>query len=73
MLKIANVGTADRIVRLVLGALLVVLPYLFQTSVFENPVMRWGIPLIGIILIVTAIVRVCPLYRLFGISTCKVD
>ncbi|WP_223385703.1 YgaP family membrane protein [Oricola cellulosilytica] len=73
MLKIANVGTLDRIVRLVAGTLLVALPYIFPTLVFENPVMRWGIPLIGIILIGTAVLRVCPLYRLFGISTCKVD
>jgi hypothetical protein len=55
-----NVGKTDRIIRIVLGILLV-------GNVFfalQHPV-GW----IGVILIVTGIAGICPLYSLLGIST----
>ena len=58
-----NIGTADRILRLVVGAILIAL-------VFIGPQTPWG--WLGLIPIATALVRWCPAYRLFGIRTCPV-
>ena len=55
-----NVGKADRIVRVILGVLLI-------GNVFyalQNPI-GW----VGVILLVTGIFGICPLYSLLGINT----
>lgn len=56
-----NVGKTDRAVRIILGFLLVAGGLYFDTWF-------WAV---GVILIVTAAFRWCPLYRLFGASTCE--
>jgi hypothetical protein len=71
MFKTANVGTADRIVRLILGAILVLLPYTALVPAISAGVASFVAQAVGIVLIVTAIVRFCPLYRLLGTNTCK--
>lgn len=63
--NLKNLGTADRIVRVVLG--LALLSLLF---VLEGPAKYAG--LAGLILLGTAAVGTCPLYLPFGIRTCKV-
>lgn len=61
-----NESTLDRVVRVVLGLLLLGL-------LAVGPVPGWGLAgLIGLIPLVTGAVGSCPLYRLFGVSTCKV-
>jgi Protein of unknown function (DUF2892) len=57
-----NVGSADRIFRIVLGLVLIAL-------VFVGPKTPWG--WIGIVPLVTGLLRTCPLYSLIGVSTCK--
>jgi ABC-type branched-subunit amino acid transport system permease subunit len=57
-----NVGTTDRLLRIVVGIALLSL-------VFVGPQTLWG--LIGIIPLATAVFRYCPAYALFGIRTCK--
>lgn len=61
-----NVGIADRSIRVTIGLALLV-AWIF--SVFSGTL---GIVLgvVGIILIATAGLKFCPLYRLFGASTC---
>lgn len=59
-----NVGTLDRILRIVLGAVLISL-------VFVGPQSLWG--LVGLIPLVTGLFGHCPLYRLFGLSTCPLE
>ncbi len=56
-----NIGSADKIARLVVGALLILLALLGQIG-------AWG--WIGIVPIVTALLGWCPAYTLFGIKTC---
>ena len=58
-----NVGTIDRILRIVVGLALIGL-------VFVGPQAPWG--WIGAIPLLTAVVGFCPAYRLFGIRTCKI-
>ena len=63
-----NVGSADRLIRIILGPILLLVP--FVTTV--GPIVSYGAPIVGVVLIVTALFRFCPAYRLFGIRTCKV-
>jgi hypothetical protein len=67
-----NVGTPDRIARIVIGAVLVLLPFLSGLALFANPLWLWASVGIGAVLVVTAVVRFCPLYAVLGLSTCKV-
>lgn len=71
MFKSANVGNLDRIVRILVGALLIALPYFYMAPMMGNPIIRWGSLIVGAVLILTALVRFCPLYRLIGVNTCK--
>jgi len=58
-----NVGTIDKVIRVIIGTALISL-------VFIGPQTPWG--WIGVIPIVTALVSFCPLYAILGIKTCKV-
>jgi len=69
---VANVGSADRLLRLVLGVILIVLPFVTSFSLWESPVARYGALIVGVVFVVTALFRFCPLYRLFGLRTCRV-
>ncbi len=57
----ANVGGFDRILRIAIGALLIVLAAL-------NVIGLWGY--IGIVPVLTGLFRFCPAYPLLGLSTC---
>lgn len=67
-----NVGTPDRIARIVIGAVLVLLPLVSGLAIFANPVWLWASLIVGAVLIVTGLVRFCPLYAALGLSSCKV-
>lgn len=56
-----NVGGLDRILRVAVGALLVVLAALGVIGV-------WG--WIGVVPLATGLLRTCPLYSLIGVNTC---
>ena len=66
-----NVGTPDRIIRLILGLLLIAAPFITGWTLFTNPVWTWGAVLVGLVLIVTGAVRFCPAYRLLNLDTSK--
>lgn len=72
MFKSSNVGSPDRIIRIVLGACLLLAPYLFVSPILANPILRWVMLIAGVVLILTAIIRFCPLYRVLGANTCKI-
>lgn len=63
-----NVGTADRIVRIVLALLFSVL---YFTGTVEGT-LGLALLILGGAFLVTAVVGWCGLYTLFGISTCPV-
>ena len=60
MLK-RNEGTIDRVLRIILGAVLISL-------VFIGPMTPWG--WVGIIPLATGLLGSCPVYSIFGLSTC---
>ena len=66
MFKTANIGTTDRIARIVIGLALVLIAY-FVTEGWID----WVLAIVGWVLVLTALVRFCPLYRLIGTSTAK--
>lgn len=70
MIKSANVGKVDSAVRLIAGIALIFAPVVFS---FQGSFLQWLIPLVGLVLALTALIRFCPLYRLIGANTCKVD
>jgi hypothetical protein len=61
-----NMGAADRVIRILVAAVIVLL---YFTEVISG---TFGIILLVLagIFVVTSIVGFCPLYALFGFSTC---
>jgi hypothetical protein len=59
---IKNVGSVDRVLRVIVGLVLLSL-------VFIGPKTLWG--LIGLVPLGTAVIGFCPAYLPFGIKTCK--
>lgn len=66
----ANVGTIDRIMRLVIGIILVALPFVTSLALWTSPLWMYGSVIAGAVLIGTAAFSFCPLYRVFGLRTC---
>ena len=56
-----NVGTVDKVIRIILGLVLIAL-------VFVGPQTPWG--WIGIIPLATGLIGFCPLYSILGMNTC---
>lgn len=70
-----NVGSADRIVRAILGLVLILAPFMpFTASFFAG----WGVwsylvAVVGLVLVGTATLSFCPLYAIFGLNTCPIE
>ena len=65
MLK-SNVGNLDRGIRVLAGVLLIALFFLYPDASWRY------FALIGVIPLFTGLFGTCPLYSVFGISTCPV-
>ncbi len=63
----ANESTVDRIIRAVVGV-----AALLGAFAIGSGVTFVALLVVGAILLVTAAVGFCPLYRVFGINTCPV-
>ena len=57
----ANIGTIDRILRILIGLVLIALA-------FTGKIGLWG--WIGVLPLMTGLLRVCPAYSILGIKTC---
>lgn len=66
-----NIGTADQIIRIILGAILIFAAAFSRSDVFVTMVPQVAAIIAGIVLIATAFVRFCPLYTLLGMRTCR--
>jgi len=67
-----NVGSLDKIFRLVAGLLLIVLPFVSGIAFFESSTTTLLSALVGAVLVGTALFNFCPIYRILGIRTNKV-
>lgn len=56
-----NVGSTDRIIRFVLGTVIIVVGIYFKSW--------WGV--VGVVPIITGLLNYCPAYNLIGVSTKK--
>ncbi len=65
---VKNIGQTDKIIRIIAGVILISLD-LFEvvTGSFS-----WVLSVVAIILIATALLNFCPLYKVLGKSTCEV-
>lgn len=64
-----NMGSLDRVLRIIVGLGLIVAAVLGVI-----PLSSWlgiGAVVVGGVFVVTALVSWCPLYRIFGLRTCK--
>jgi hypothetical protein len=59
-----NVGAGDRALRIIVGLALMVMAYMGTIGV-------WG--WIGIIPLMTGMIKFCPMYAILGMKTCKMD
>jgi hypothetical protein len=62
-----NVGNVDRVIRLIVAAQIV----LFYGIGMINGTSALILMFVAVIFALTSLLRVCPLYLPFGISTCK--
>lgn len=67
----ANVGTLDRILRAALGVALLVLAFASGLPFFDGAVAKYGAAAIGLVMLVVSATRVCPIYAIFGLKTCR--
>lgn len=66
-----NVGTPDRIVRVILGLFLIAAPFVSGWAPFASLAWTWASVIVGLVLMMTGAIRFCPAYRLFNLSTSK--
>jgi ABC-type transport system involved in cytochrome bd biosynthesis fused ATPase/permease subunit len=64
-----NMGSVDRVLRALVGIL--ALAGAFALGWFSGW-MVWAAAVVGVIMLVTAAVGMCPIYRLVGINTCRI-
>ncbi len=67
-MNFANVGSADRMLRIIIGAILILLP-LLGVVVSASSTLGIASMVVGMVLVVTGFVSFCPLYRIIGAST----
>ena len=60
----ANVGGIDRILRIVVGLVLISL-------VFVGPQVVWG--WVGVVPLATGLIKFCPFYPLIGLNSCPCE
>lgn len=64
----ANVGSADKVARLVIAVVAAIVAFM----VGAGSVLGIILLVVAAVMLVTAAVGFCPLYRLLGMNTCKV-
>lgn len=61
-----NMGSADKVVRLILAAVFAALYFTGNVT----GALGYGLLTLGIIFVLTSLVGFCPIYALVGLSTC---
>jgi len=67
---ITNVGTIDRTLRALFGIVLLGAAFFSGLPLFEAAVVKYLAAAAGVVMLVVAATRVCPVYSLFGLKTC---
>lgn len=73
----SNVGTVDRLLRALVGLVLIAILFIGgaeQLGSFAYGGSLWWVPVaVGLVAVATAAMRFCPLYRVLGIRTCRIN
>ena len=67
-----NIGTADRAMRALVGVVLLALTWIAPIAVIHGALAVTLVTIVGIVMVGTAVFRLCPLYTLLGMNTCAV-
>lgn len=69
-----NVGSLDRTIRFIVGAMLLASPFLPPFAGFFAAWGAWkfAVVAVGVVMLATALFRFCPIYTLLGVRTCPV-
>lgn len=67
-----NIGTFDMILRLGISVIMLYLGFI-DRGIIDDALSSNIIGALGVLNLVVALIRHCPLYSLAGINTCKVD
>lgn len=62
-----NIGSTERMIRLIAGVVLVLLPFIADLTTAWT----WVSMIVGLVLIATGVLRFCPAWAIFGINTCR--
>ena len=64
-----NLGSLDRVIRAVLGVILIAAPWVLSGSLFAASWAFWGSIAVGLILLATAAISFCPIYAVLGLRS----
>lgn len=67
----ANIGTIDRALRVLIGIALLALAFGGFVPALATGAPKWIAVAAGVVMLATAGMRFCLLYRIFGIRTCQ--
>ncbi|AXI41409.1 DUF2892 domain-containing protein [Sulfitobacter sp. SK011] len=67
-----NLGNTDRVLRAIIGLALILSPLFNLPAVWSSTPLFYASIVVGLVLVGTALFRFCPLYRIFGISSCRI-
>lgn len=67
-----NIGTPDRAIRLIAGVVLLAAPFITGWAMFASPAWTWVFVIVGLVLAATALLRFCPAYAIFNLSTSRI-
>lgn len=70
-----NVGGFDRVLRLVVGLVLIAVPFVMaapESGIVAFGAFGWVMVAAGLVALLTAAFGFCPLYRVLGVQTCSV-
>ncbi|WP_342777057.1 DUF2892 domain-containing protein [Thalassobius vesicularis] len=66
-----NVGNLDRLVRLVAGVGIFLMPFVAGWDIWNVDAAKYAVAAIGGAIALTSAFRICPLYRVLGLNTCR--
>lgn len=66
-----NIGTLDRLFRAALGLALLYLAFLGDMPFFDARLYKYSAAVVGVVMLLTSALRMCPIYSMIGLKTCK--
>ena len=68
-----NVGSLDRVIRAIVGVVLLAAPFISGMALFQSTAVTVISVIVGVVLLATAAMSTCPAYSILGIRTCKAN